>query len=271
MIEGYFPNDAAEYLRMELELRQRRNPSYSIRAFARDLALSPSHLSEFLSGKALLSLKKSQDLSTQLKLSSEQQEHWKDLISLKANKELSRKSAKLRVQKRLKTSKSQVSLEVFKAIADWQHFALLAYFGKDPSLKLPELSRRMGLPVGEIDKAVRRLVSLDLLEKCDQGYRPPTDSSFAGDSIPSEAIRESHRQILTKSIDALEIFGTNERLSQSFFFSVPTNNIAKLRAALQKRILETVAEFSGDKPKPEDSVQTLTWHLFPVEQKGYTQ
>lgn len=268
MIEGYFPSDASEYLRIELELRQRRNSSYSIRAFARDLQLSPSHLSEFLSGKSLLSVRKADDLATQLCLSLEQREHWQDLIALKANGDIPRKKAKLRVQKRMKSSKSQVSLEVFKAIADWQHFALLAFFGMDPSLTAEDLSLRMGLPELEIEEAIQRLVRLDLLEKFPEGHRPPANSSFTGDSIPSEAVRESHRQVLRKSIDALELFGMDERMSQSFFFSVPEKNMPKLREALRKKVIETISEFSEDQPQPQDSVQALTWQMFPVEQKG---
>lgn len=207
MIQGYFPGEAGDYLRMELELRQRRNPRYSIRAFARDLDLSPSHLSEFLSGKALLSPRKADDLSSALKLSEEQKEHWKDLIFLKSKGENIRRQAKLRVQKRLRESRSRVSLDVFKIVADWQNFALLAFFGMSPHWSIRELSENLRLSEDVIRQSIRSLVKLELLEKTDVGYRPRSDSSFVGDELPSEAIRESHRQVLGKCVEALDLFG----------------------------------------------------------------
>src|SRR2546430_13739191 len=47
--------DYRRVLRKELESRCRTSPRYSLRAFARDLKISPSRLSEILSGKQGLS------------------------------------------------------------------------------------------------------------------------------------------------------------------------------------------------------------------------
>ena len=51
MIQDYLPKDASSYLQEELALRKARRPQYSLRAFARDLGMSPSALSEFLAGQ----------------------------------------------------------------------------------------------------------------------------------------------------------------------------------------------------------------------------
>ncbi len=266
MIEGYFPSEPTEYLRLEYEFRKRKNTQYSIRAFARDLNLSPSHLSEFLSGKALLSPKKAEEISSKLRMSQIQREHWNDLLCLKGKGEKQRHSAKIRVLKRIKDSKNSVSLDIFKTISDWYHFAILSCFGVDESLSVSQLADDLELSRPKVRAAIARLIKVGLLEKTALGHRPASGTSFAGDSIPSEAIRESHRQILMNSVSALEKFDMSERESQSLFFHVPKSKLPELREALKKRVLETLSEFShaNSEYKDELSVQTLTWHLFPL-------
>ena len=57
-----------DILKAELEKRQRANARYSLRAFARDLGVSPSNLSEILQRKAGLSRIKAQEIAKKLNL-----------------------------------------------------------------------------------------------------------------------------------------------------------------------------------------------------------
>ena len=59
--------DCAAMLEWELKNRQRRNARYSLRAFARDLRVSPSFLSEVLAGKYQLSHAKAEDVAERLR------------------------------------------------------------------------------------------------------------------------------------------------------------------------------------------------------------
>src|ERR1035437_9369773 len=61
--------DPAEFLTLELRKRVDHNPRYSLRMFARTLALSPGELSEILSRKRELSLKAANKISKALALS----------------------------------------------------------------------------------------------------------------------------------------------------------------------------------------------------------
>ena len=55
MSDAAMPRTYRDVLRAKLAQRCERNASYSLRAFARDLTLSPSYLSEVLNGKSFLS------------------------------------------------------------------------------------------------------------------------------------------------------------------------------------------------------------------------
>ena len=59
--------DCRSILEWELQRRRSHNSRYSLRAFARDLRLSPSYLSEVLAGKHHLSKARAEDLVGQLR------------------------------------------------------------------------------------------------------------------------------------------------------------------------------------------------------------
>lgn len=64
-------------IRLEYTLRRTRNPSYSLRAFARDIGIGSGRLSELLSGKRRFTPRSIERISRALKLS---QEEFEDLV-----------------------------------------------------------------------------------------------------------------------------------------------------------------------------------------------
>ncbi len=70
-----FATGLGEFLESEYQHRKAKNPSYSYRAFGRDLKLSPSHLNGILHKKAGLSHERISSLSSFLRLSEEEQDY----------------------------------------------------------------------------------------------------------------------------------------------------------------------------------------------------
>ncbi|MBO9666790.1 MAG: DUF4423 domain-containing protein [Bdellovibrio sp.] len=68
-----------EFILRELERRQKRNPSYSLRAFARDLEMPSSRLSEILNRKMGLSEARAMALAEKLNLEASEKEFFIDL------------------------------------------------------------------------------------------------------------------------------------------------------------------------------------------------
>ena len=66
--------DYREILKDQLKTRQQMNPKYSMRAFAKKLALSPSKVSEILSGKKRLSADRAEEIAHKLGLSTLEKE-----------------------------------------------------------------------------------------------------------------------------------------------------------------------------------------------------
>ena len=268
-MDRLFPTEPIFYVRSEFNLRKKRNSSYSVRAFARDLELSPSHLSEFLSGKSNLSHEKADFLAEKLKLKDEHKKHWCDLLMIHSRDKKDRDAAAFRIQRRLESIQGAISEKVYRAISDWYYFAILAYFGGRPDFSIYELSQRMHLSEELVENAIDTLIELQLLNPIDEGYEPTDDFSLVGNTISSSAIRDSHKQILGKSIDALKKFDMDSRQSQSLFITVPQKQIKAFHEELKNAVLEVAAKFSQkNMPNKNFSVQTITLQTFPLEEKG---
>src|SRR4051812_29822627 len=75
------------YLRELLAERASRNPRYSLRSMAENLAVAPSFLSGLLKGQKNLSLKTSLKIARRLKLDSDESEYFCLLTQLEAARE----------------------------------------------------------------------------------------------------------------------------------------------------------------------------------------
>src|SRR4051812_12625590 len=109
--------DPKDYIHLEFELRKNRRPSYSMRAFARDLKFSPSSLNDFIKGRVGMSESRIEQLAEFLKWQDERKNHFKDLVLSKFDKDAAiRNTAAMRVKRRLKEKLSSIGLEDFQII-----------------------------------------------------------------------------------------------------------------------------------------------------------
>lgn len=269
MIPGHFPLDHTAYVRQELEQRQKRRTQYSLRAFARDLEISPSFLCEFLAGRQGVSKARVAWIASKIGLSDEQSEHFWDTVQARFAQSTSvRNAAAFRAGQRAKSPDSHLSLERFHVIADWYHFALLEILGlPNAPRSLKEISRSLGVTITDLEGAIARLTRLELLEAVGEGeartYRPTTQVTTVGEEVPSGAIQASHQQALRMHADQAAVKNYRDRENLSVSFSVLASEWPSLRKDVQKAVMEVVARYSG-KDEPKDQVislamQMITW------------
>ncbi len=171
-----------EILKREFEQRRLRNSSYSLRAFARDLQVSITALSEVMAGKRDLSRKNLGRMIEALHLSPVECEMLLDRKIERTPQEL----ARLHLQD-----------EEFRLIADWYHLAILNLAKiKDNKAKPAWVAQRLGLSMAEATEALARLRKLKLLEvKAGRLVRTAAPISTSRD-IPSAAIKKYHKDHL---------------------------------------------------------------------------
>jgi uncharacterized protein (TIGR02147 family) len=149
----------------ELETRCTHRPRYSLRAFARDLQMSPSRLSGVLTGKFGLSREAAELIAKRLGYSKDETTRFCDLVEARhARGKVKRDLARERISK-TKGFYKNVGLDGFKLISDWYHFAIMELslvegFKSDAKW----IAKRLGISIHEVTAAIERLKRLDLVE-----------------------------------------------------------------------------------------------------------
>ncbi|MEK2688110.1 hypothetical protein [Bdellovibrio sp. GT3] len=113
-----------DFILRELEKRQKKNPSYSLRAFARDLEMPSSRLSEILNRKMGLSEARAINLAERLNLTQPEKEYFIDLaLSEHARSAVMKEMALRRVKARTELIETIDSRDL-SGLSDGAHIAI---------------------------------------------------------------------------------------------------------------------------------------------------
>ena len=131
-------------LTLEFANSRRRNPQYSLRAFARKLDVQASALSEIMNNKRKITMKMGKRILEGLCVNPAEREN---------------------ILKHKKSKHSDLSLEYFKIISDWYYFAILS-LAEIPDFKCnPEwISKRLNISNRTAKLAIEKLIKLEMLE-----------------------------------------------------------------------------------------------------------
>ena len=119
-------DDYRDLLKTEFHIRILRNRRYSLRAYARDIGLSPAMLSQVLSSKAGISTPRGRQIAGILNFEEPKTNYFLDLIdSVEAKNPHLRRLAKDRIREaRENLSIREVPLNDFSKIEEWHHIAI---------------------------------------------------------------------------------------------------------------------------------------------------
>lgn len=228
--------DYRNLLRDKLAKRIAANPRYSLRAFARDLEIAPSRLSEILSGKQGLSLTKATLIADRLKLDDADRTLLQDSVEwLHSKSTAKRKAAELRLRSRTPNPDYEVmSNDSFRAIADWYHLAIIQLIEiENFKPTVAAIAKALAISKNEATDAVARLKRLGLLSE-EKGKLVATSGFIAvSDGTSSESIRKFHRQILKKASAALECQTVADRDHSAVMITIARNDLDMAREMIR--------------------------------------
>ncbi len=261
-MELYF-KDPREYITFEHELRKARRPAYSMRAFARDLSVSPSSLNDFLKSRVGMSDERIESIANALKWSEDRKTHFRDLIVSKFDRDsVARQSAATRARGRLKNGAYNQSLDAFKVISDWYHLAIIEMCGLRKDFTIATLATELRLKPSTVQKATKRLLKLQLIEETATGFKPASDTNHYGDHGSSEAIKTFHSQIMDLAQAALLKNSSGDYDSQSMLFSIQQKDASKMNSEIRKAISDIVNRYA--QVSSPDSLQAISLQSFPI-------
>lgn len=237
----------------ELTKRKKKNNSFSLRSFARYLAISPAQLSSLISGKRKLSAKQAFKIANKLDLSPEDR-----LVLLKS-------VAPGVTDEAAVSDRKVLTDDQFNLIADWYHYAILS-LGDLPRTRANAkwIAKRIGVDEITALAALQRLKRMGLLEILPDGsfrqVTPPLDTAF---DVPSAALRKHHRQNLELAAEKLDTVDVLLREFNSLTLAVNLSNLPRVKKLINEVKLKIAAELErGEKQE----VYVLSIQLFPVTQ-----
>lgn len=188
-----------EVLKLACMGRMAKNPSYSLRAFARDLQLSHSHLSRVMNGKKNLSLGQALKISAGLNLSPEAKADF-----LRSVTEKSLRDPVSSPPKNLVPNSFDLEVEQFKFLREWYHSAILEMTSLENfQPKHSWVAKQLGLTTRQVRAASARLQKLGLLEISPEGWKRTHRHFVVSTKGASQAIRAHHEQMIEKALENL--------------------------------------------------------------------
>ncbi len=249
-----------EFLSHWLQTKKKRNPNYSQRAFAKFLNLGQPRLSEILNRKGHLSASNIQRVAEKLFDTTQEKEyfvHLRELALSQSNSEAIR----------IKTYLSQLRVEqLFKQIdldenevSEWYDFAILYILQMNPAIPITALAQYLDLSDNVAQETILRLQRTGALLPGTWTISPQFQRLKSADNSKSNAT--FHRSMISKSLDAMYRYGSDERDFQSYLFTMKQEDFEKL-----VKIVKDFAFSATDhgEAKNHNSLFCLSYQLFPI-------
>lgn len=233
--------------------RSRKNPSYSLRAFARSLGMDSSTVSAILKGKRPLTIKTARKIVEGLNITNPVEAQALMMSSFTEE------------EAPAVPGYTELAMEAAEAISSWQHFAILAllelegFNGRERSI-----SERLNIPFGVVSESLNRLEKLGLVARNINQWKLTGKNMSTPSQVPSSALREGHRQYILKALHSLENDPTEWREVSGITMAVSRSRLAEAKVMIQefRRRLSTYMEEG-----PRDAVFRLNIQLFPLSQE----
>jgi uncharacterized protein (TIGR02147 family) len=227
--------ESAHYLsllRADLAQRQRRNPHFSLRAYAKLLGVQAPTLSAVLRGKRPLPLSTANAIARRLRLAPAEQSRFVE--SVRGARRNSRGAGGWRP-----TSLERALLREdahFHVIAEWEHYAILALFdveGFRPQVAW--VARRLGVSASRAGAALERLRASGLIEvRADGTWDRRHEMVETTEDVRSDALRASHREALEMGIVKLEEVEVGRRDFSSETFAIDPARLAEAKSLIRE-------------------------------------
>ena len=250
------PSDFRLWLQQQFTQRCKRNPRYSLRAFAQLLRMDASSVSQIFSGKRQASTKVITSTCGILGASPQQQENFINNAKSKF--------------KRSKTSVTGAdrSFELlaeaaFAVISDWYHIALLELINIDGFDQRPSwCARTLGISTTEAQIAIDRLVRLELL-RFEDGQLVRTNKLITNFSpgMTSPAHKVLQRQILHMAVEAIDNVESENKDITAMTMAIDVQKIPEARKLIAKFRRDLCAYLEDGE---QTRVYQLAVQLYPI-------
>lgn len=241
-------NNSSNLLKTIFNAKKKKNPRFSLRAFARQLNMSSGRLSEILNGRRTMTLKMASHIVSNLNEDDIQPEEFLKIVSSERQKVRLGIKLKDDAEKLLLNPKSQALLS----------YLAIPGINQDPVA----MGQALGISVTQCEQFINELINLELVRRDFKGRLLVTHSKTAVFSqVHSDVIRQGHIERLKYISKAIEEGDTEERdLGAMMFCMDPKdfNHIKDLILKFRKSIADNAEK------KEVSKVYMLATYLIPM-------
>lgn len=255
-------------LQNELENRLRQNPSYSLRAFAKDLQVSPSWLSDFLKNKKGLSEKKALEIAARLNLNPKELDLF--ILSTKASHS---RSSKEKNKASLEIKNKSDSFRSFVKVKKNQQTLLNTWYSQ-AILELTELedcghtiswfTKKLGLPHLLVESTIQKLIEHQLLEFKYNKYKAIYHATQSTVDIPSDDIKYYHKDVLEMAKSSIFTDSAKDREINNMTLSFTKSKMTEAKLFIRQFQYDFAEKFYNE-TDPKDSVYQLSVQFFRLD------
>lgn len=241
-----------EHVSKYLARTKKKNPHFSLRAFAQKCQISPGTLSDILLKKRNVSHKIALKILPYIGLTPSQQSSILELI-----------------HDSLQNQRRAINSHQLQLIETWHAFAILNLFELKSQPKSDiDISKRLGIPLLVVKKNIQNLITLGLLIIEKDKISSTGKHWKSTDEIPSASVYAAHLDGLKIAKKALEKIPLEHRDFTSIIFPGNPKNLKAIKLTIRK-FLEKVAKIAGQ--GEPTSVYKINVQLFPLDQWDHRQ
>lgn len=229
----------------EYEKRKSKNPSYSLRAYAKLLGVDQSSLSKFFKGERSFSQATIDSCLAKLGLD-----------------ESTRKS----IEDDIKNRESEYIVqedEVIKLLGHWKYWAILEFFKTVHNHEVSTISGKLGLTKEDTQKCIDELIQLNFISFDNGRYsllKP--NNTWISNKKTTEARRQFQKMLLSESIEAIERVPIDFREHGSLTVAIDKKNLPAIKEKIRnfQKDLGKMIQKKGEL----NEVYQLTISFFPL-------
>lgn len=260
-----------DVLKSVFENRKKRSLSYSLRAYARDLKISPSNLSEIFNSKKNISDKMAQNIALRLDLRGIEKDLFlTSVLACRTKKTVLKENFELKLKKLLKTAKTKVvQSKELEQVNSWIHFAIMELMTfQDFDHSVTWLAQKLGMGEPQIAQHLETLKTLHWISEKNSEFTVNFDYSESSNDVPSSAIRKYHQSVLKKAAQEIEIQDVDEREFQSVVMGFDKAKAPQAKQAIRAFLDQFCVQFAHEEGTDKNKVYQLAIQFFNLTTEG---
>lgn len=257
-------NQYREILIQHFEMKKSRNQRYSLRAFARDLEVPVSRLSDVLNAKKIPSLPMAFHMASKLDLSNLKKDLFITSVQFEKEKILSQK---MRLEKKLEILsyklKNRWTFEYFPQISSWLDIAILCALNlKSGPQTIQDLSDFFNVTEFEVEKSFQVLMEAKEIIKRGNDWVLNDSEAREISQVSPQVLKILHASLLSKAQKSISEHSTEFQDLTSLMLSFRLSDLPFIR----KKISEIADQLVMDIPQAKEgnTVYSLTVTLVPI-------